>query len=123
MGGRTACCFTFLPHFVNNLPHCDVPITEDESKLIFKVLREVAAVCRRLLRLAAELQLGQLGVNLQQKTITQYFKIQEPPRPSNPTRESTQGKQKGKKLKNRNKQVIYLNKDLKPHDIFLTTNR
>jgi hypothetical protein len=121
-GGETACCGTFLPHFVNNLPFVDEPITEDESKLILKVLKEVAAGCRRLLRLAAELQLGQLGVNLQQKTITKYYKLLEPPRNPNPTRGLSQGKQKDKKLKNRNKQIIYLNKDLKPHDIILTTN-
>jgi hypothetical protein len=74
LGGETACCGTFLPHFVANLPTKDRVITENEGKIIIKLFKIISAGCRRMLRLAAEMQLGPLGVNLRQRNLTEYFK-------------------------------------------------
>ena len=62
-GGEIACCGTFRQDLVNALPCADLLISEMEEKIIIKLLKTVAAGTRRLLRLAAEIQLGPLGVN------------------------------------------------------------
>ena len=86
-GKRWPAVEPFCLNFFNNLPYHDAPITEQETKLIIKILKAIAAGCGVLLRIAAETQLGQLGINLQQRSITQYFKtIQEPLRKNLSTR-------------------------------------
>jgi hypothetical protein len=124
-GGEVACCGTFQPHFVNNLPYHDAPITEQETKFIIKILKGIAAGCRVLLRIAAETQLGQLGINLQQRSVTQFFKtIKEPLRKELSTRGTTSGieKNKTKELnKNKKRNAIYLNKNL-PSNVISHTN-
>ena len=116
-GGETACCGTFLPHFVAGLPDNDRPVDKFEGKLILKLFKRIAGGCRKLLRSAAEAQLGPLGVNLRQSTITDFFKSNSLPvsgRPS-PTGESAPVKKKNRT------EILYLNKDLLPNDIFYTT--
>jgi hypothetical protein len=73
-GGETACCGTFLPHFVSDLPNKDFALDEASCKAVLKLLKTISSGCRRLLRLAAETQLGPLGVNLRQYTISDFFK-------------------------------------------------
>ena len=69
-----------------------------------------------MLRLAAETQLGPLGVNFRQSTITDFFKVNSPPVGKKFT---TAGRSpSAKKIR---KEIVYLNKDLKPSDIFHTT--
>ena len=81
-GGDLACCGTFRCDLVNALPCADLPITEMEGKIILKLLKTIAAGTRRLLRLAAEIQLGPLGVNYRQTALLEYFK----PLPAAPTK-------------------------------------
>jgi hypothetical protein len=52
----------------------DQPIEDHEGKLIIELLRTIVSGCRRLLRLAPEIQAGPLGVDLRQPTITEFFK-------------------------------------------------
>ncbi len=79
-----------------------------------KILKSIGAGCRRLLRLAAEVQRGPLVINLRQHTILEFFK---------PIHSSAIKTPKTYKLQNKkkNKNIIELNKNLKPHDIFNTT--
>ena len=81
-GGEIACCGTFRQDLVNALPCADLLISEMEEKIIIKLLKTVAAGTRRLLRLAAEIQLGPLGVNYRQTALTEFFK----PLPAAPTK-------------------------------------
>ena len=53
-----------------------------EGKIVIKMLKTIAAGTRRLLRLAAEIQLGPLGVNYRQTALLEYFK----PLPAAPTK-------------------------------------
>jgi hypothetical protein len=53
-GGDTACCGTFLPHFVAELPMREDPIGEFEAKIFLKLFKTISAGFRRILRLAAE---------------------------------------------------------------------
>ena len=52
-----------------------------EGKTVLKLLKTIAAGTRRLLRLAADIQLGPLGVNFRQTALSEYFK----PLPAAPT--------------------------------------
>ena len=81
-GGEIACCGTFRQDLVNALPCADLLISEMEEKIIIKLLKTVAAGTRQLLRLAAEIQLGPLGVNYRQTALTEFFK----PLPAAPTK-------------------------------------
>ena len=81
-GGDIACCGTFRCDLVNALPCANLPIAEMEGKIIIKLLKTIAAGTRRLLRLAAEIQLGPLGVNFRQTALHEYFK----PLPAAPTK-------------------------------------
>jgi hypothetical protein len=74
VGGAIACCGSFLPGFVSLLPDKDTLISDVESKGLMKILKAVAGGARKLLRIAAELQLGLNGVNWRQTTIVQYYK-------------------------------------------------
>ncbi len=113
-GGEIACCGSFLPHFVSSLPNRDKPILEQERRLILKILKTVGSGCRRLLRLAAEVQRGPLGINLRQRSIMNYFKPIQATTTKQPKKDEIQIKQK-------NKNITELNKNLKPYDIFHTT--
>jgi len=73
-GGEIACCGSFLPLFVAGLPNKDIPITDRERKAIMKILKTIGNGCRRLLRLAAEVQRGPLGINLRQHTMLDFYK-------------------------------------------------
>ena len=73
-GGETACCGSFLPNFVNSLPNATLALTDLQSRWVLKILKVVAAGCRRMLRLAAEVQRGPLGINYRQTSLTSYFK-------------------------------------------------
>jgi hypothetical protein len=115
-GGETACCGIFLPHFVDGLPNKDCLINESEGKLILKLFKCIAGGCRRILRLAAETQLGPLGVNFRQATITDFSKTISPPVGKKIT--SAGRLPAGKKIR---KEITYVNKNLKPTDIFYTT--
>ena len=79
-----------------------------------KILKSVGAGCRRLLRLAAEVQRGPLGINLRQHTILEFFKPIHTTGVKTPKTYALQNKKK-------NKNIIELNKNLTPHDIFCTT--
>jgi hypothetical protein len=81
-GGDLACCGTFRCNLVNALPCANLPISEMEGKIVIKLLKTIAAGTRRLLRLAAEIQLGPLGVNFRQTALSEYFK----PLPAAPTK-------------------------------------
>ena len=81
-----------------------------------KLLKTIGAGCRRLLRLAAEVQHGPLGINLRQHSILNYFK----PIDKDVTKTSKTIVQQIK-LKNKNKNITDLNKHLTPFDIFHTT--
>ena len=74
-GGEIACCGTFRCDLVNQIPHADQSISDVETKWILKLLKTIAAGTRRLLRLAAEIQLGPLGINYRQTALTEFFKI------------------------------------------------
>ena len=113
-GGETACCGSFLPHFVANLPNNNKIIDDLQRKVILKILKTVSAGCRRLLRLAAEIQRGPLGINLHQYTILNFFK------PIHTTTIKTP-KSNAPIIKLKNKNMTYLNMNLNPHDIFHTT--
>jgi hypothetical protein len=113
-GGEIACCGSFLPHFVANLPNKGKVISELECRTILKVLKTIGAGCRRILRLAAEIQRGPLGINLRQHTILNYFK------PIHTTVNKTP-KSHNSLIKLKNKKTKDLNKNLNPHDIFHTT--
>ena len=73
-GGDVACCGSFLPKFVSQLPDCNEPISDQFAKSLNKVLKTVVRGTRLMLREAAELQLGLCGVNLTQTAITSFFK-------------------------------------------------
>ena len=73
-GGEIACCGAFRPDFVIQIPDNDRQITEDESKTLIKILKAVSGGARRILRIAAELQLGLNGVNWRQTTMPQFYK-------------------------------------------------
>ena len=98
------------------LPDKDRQIDEFEGKLILKLFKRIAGGCRSLLRLAAETQLGPLGVNYRQSTITDFFK---PNAPLVRVKSATTGG--AVFVKKNRKEIIYLNKNLKPCDIFYTT--
>ena len=42
-GGEVACCGSFLPHFVAGLPNRDKTITDQERKIILKLLKTIGA--------------------------------------------------------------------------------
>jgi hypothetical protein len=93
--------------------------------MVMKILREIAAGCRKLLRLAAETQLGQLGINLRQRSITQYFKVLKNPQRKPPLTggcDQGHGENNNNNIKYRNKHITHLNKNLTPLDIFHTTS-
>ena len=77
-GGAVACCGSFRPDFVKQLH--DTPITDDEAKALIKVLKAVSGGARRMLRIAAELQLGLNGVNWRQTTMVQFYKTTDAPK-------------------------------------------
>jgi len=79
-----------------------------------KILKSIGAGCRRLLRLAAEVQHGPLGINLRQHTIREFFKPIHSIGVKTPKTYALQNKKK-------NKNIIELNKNLNPYDIFYTT--
>jgi hypothetical protein len=88
-----------------------------------KILKEIASGCRRLLRLAAETQLGPLGINLQQKSLTSFFKvIKEPLKTPLTTRDDTLTSNKRNTKRNRDKNISFLNMNLLPTDIFHSTH-
>ena len=74
-GGEIACCGTFRCDLVSRIPYADQSISDIEAKWILKLLKTIAAGTRRLLRLAAEIQLGPLGINYRQTALTEFFKI------------------------------------------------
>ena len=73
-GGDVACCGSFLPKFVSQLPDNLDSISDSFAKSLNKVLKSVVKGTRLILREAAELQLGLCGINLQQTAITRFFK-------------------------------------------------
>ncbi len=73
-GGEVACCGSFLPKFVSQLPDNLDPISDSFSKSLNKVLKAVIKGTRIILREAAELQLGPCGIILSQTAITSFFK-------------------------------------------------
>ncbi len=78
-----------------------------------KILKVIGNGCRRLLRLAAEVQRGPLGINLRQHTILDFYK---------PIKTAAVKTRKERFLPGKkNKNVAELNKNLKPLDIFNTT--
>ena len=72
-GGEVACCGSFRRDFVSLIP--STPLLNDhEKKTIVRILKAVSGGARKVLRSAAELQMGLNGINWRQTTITQYFK-------------------------------------------------
>jgi hypothetical protein len=74
LGGEVACCGSFRKDFVDSLPDDNSIISEAEVRSIIKVLKKVSEGTRKILRTAAELQLGLGGINWRQQTITRFFK-------------------------------------------------
>ena len=109
--GETACCGSFLPNFVNSLPNSSLHLTDTQSKWVIKTLKVVAAGCRRILRLAAEVQLGPLGINYRQTSITSHFKPVNPTTPKLTIKTSNSNKFNNKTI----------NTPFSPHDIFHVT--
>ena len=113
-GGEIACCGSFLPSFVSNLPNGTKLLMDQERKAIMKVSKSIGAGCRRLLRLAAEVQRDPLGIVLRQHTILEFFK---------PIHSTAVKTPKIYELKNKNKKknrnIIELKKILN-HMTFLT---
>ncbi len=79
-GGDVACCGSFLPKFIDQIPDNSLPISSKFVKALDKVLKAVVGGTRVILRTAAELQLGLTGVNLRQTSITQHYKPVQSPR-------------------------------------------
>ena len=73
-GGAVACCGSFRPDFVTQLLGSDTQITDDEAKTFIKILKAVSGGARKMLRIAAELQLGLNDVNWRQTTMSEFFK-------------------------------------------------
>ena len=97
-----------------NLPNGVKSLTDHDRKAIMKILKSIGSGCRRLLRLAAEVQHGPLGINLRQHTIREFFKPIHSIGVKTPKTYALQNKKK-------NKNIIELNKNLNPYDIFYTT--
>ena len=76
-GGEVACCGSFRTDFVSQLPTSS-HLNDYQIKTITRVLKAVSGGARKILRIAAELQLGLTGVNWRQSTITQYYKPSRP---------------------------------------------
>ena len=79
-GGEIACCGCFREDFVSILPGGSTRIDDSQSKAIVKVLKAVSSGARKVLRLAAEVQLGLAGINFRQTSIAQFFKPASAPR-------------------------------------------
>jgi hypothetical protein len=73
-GGEIACCGAFQRGFVDSLQCEHGLISDNQSKTIIRVLKKVVGGARKILRLAAEVQLGLAGINWRQSTITQFYK-------------------------------------------------
>jgi hypothetical protein len=125
-GGKIACCGCFREDFVSILPGGSTRIDDSQTKAIVKVLKAVSGGARKVLRLAAEVQLGLTGINLRQTAITQFFKPASAPRvPRAPRRvwsDSPPATSVGGKNKNRAKQdtVIAQNKNLTIDNVFIS---
>jgi hypothetical protein len=76
-GGEVACCGSFQKGFVDSLELDHQILTDNQSKTIIRILKKVSGGARKVLRLAAEVQLGLIGVNWRQSTITQFYKPQQ----------------------------------------------
>ena len=74
VGGEIACCGCFREDFVSLLPNGMLHLDDAQAKVIIKVLKAVSGGARRVLRLAAGIQVGLTGINWRQTAITQYFK-------------------------------------------------
>jgi hypothetical protein len=122
-GGLEACCGSFQVRFVTSLGLDDVPLSDRESKHLIRVLKKVTGGARKMLRIAAEIQLGLCGVNWRQTSIPHFFKPVEkrtkvkvrrvwadPPPPTNPP----PLKSKNKKC---NSKIALQNKDINIHHI------
>ncbi len=72
--GDIACCGTFVPEFVSQLTSSDTLLDDNLTRSLTKVLRVIALGTRLLLRTAAEVQLGQIGINWRQTGIKEHFK-------------------------------------------------
>jgi hypothetical protein len=132
-GGEIACCGSFRTDFTSALPCRNRSISESEVKHLTKLLKTVCAGTRRLLRLAAELQLGPLGINLRQTSVLEYLKpiadssIPKPKKvrrnysdsPHSPNTDNKNNRNlDSSKSKNNIKQTI--NRNISISDIFLT---
>ena len=71
-GGATACCGTFLPHFVDGLPYRDAPISEQEAKQVMKILRRLRLAVGDFLDLPLRLNLDLWG-STYNKNLSQAF--------------------------------------------------
>ena len=49
-------------------------MSDDDAKALIKILKAVSDGARKMLRIAAELQLGLNGVNWRQTTMSEFFK-------------------------------------------------
>ena len=124
-GGEIACCGCFREDFVSLLPGGATWIDDAQSKTIIKVLKAVSGGARRVLRLAAEIQVGLTGVNWRQTTISQFYKPTATSRkPSAPRKNWTDSPSpplagaKNKSKTKSNASVIALNKNLNINNVF-----
>jgi hypothetical protein len=126
-GGEVASCGCFREDFVSNLPGGMTNLDDSQTKVIVKVLKAVSGGARKVLRLAAEVQLGLNGINLRQTAITQFFKPAPLPRKpraprkiwaDNPSAPSVGAKNKNKARQDRT--VITQNKNLTIDNVFLS---
>ena len=132
-GGEIACCGSFRTDFTSALPCRNRIISEFEAKHLTRLLKTVCAGTRRLLRLAAELQLGPLGVNLRQTSVLEFLKpIADPSalkpkkvkkdysdQPHTPNTDN-QTSNNPDRLKNKKNTKQTLNRNITITDIFLT---
>ena len=109
-GGETACCGSFRRDFVQIIPDSNANIDDVFKRTLLKILKTICSGSRRLLRLAAELQRGPLGINLRQAALSEFFKpVRQDPilRKRRITKEASRGDSEASK-KNRNKKIIIL---------------
>ena len=109
-GGETACCGSFRRDFVQIIPDSNANIDDVFKRTLLKILKTICSGSRRLLRLAAELQRGPLGINLRQAALSEFFKpVRQDPilRKRKITKEASRGDSEANK-KNRNKKIIVL---------------
>ena len=73
-GGEVACCGCFTGEFVTLLSDNATPLSDAQQKVIARILKAVSGGARKVLRTAAEIQIGLAGINWRQTPITQYYK-------------------------------------------------